>query len=115
MALLAVIGGLLLAAALFVREIYLSKERALQGEAFSRLRDALKDAHTRHRRLAEDLLVLQRLLEEKRLIDAEDLISARLRLIDHPRRIAAERNALASAHNLSPTQLVIDEDANKIH
>ncbi len=115
MALFAVLGALLLTVAMILREVQLGKERAAQAQAFALLREALRDSQARTKRVAEDLLVLQRLLEEKRLLDAEELITARLRLIDQPRRVAAERHALTTAHNLAPNQLIIDEDASKVH
>jgi hypothetical protein len=115
MALLAVIGGLLLALALIVREYQLAKERARHLATHERLRSSLKETRTQLRRALEDLHVLLRVLEEKHLVDEADLSRGRARLIETPRRLAAERNAIVRNHNVSPTQLVIDEDLNKVH
>ena len=115
MALLAVVGGLLLAFALVVREYQLAKERSQHAAAHERLRVSLKETRGQLRRTLEDVHVIQRVLEEKHLLDETDLARGRMRLIETPRRRAAERNAIVRNHNVSPTQLVMDEDLNKVH
>ncbi|OGQ77771.1 MAG: hypothetical protein A2289_18985 [Deltaproteobacteria bacterium RIFOXYA12_FULL_58_15] len=115
MALLAVIGGLLLALAIVVREYQLSKDRKGHADEHERMALALKESRTQLRRAIEDVHVLQCVLQDKHLLDETELAAGRVRHIDGPRRAAAERNAIVQTINISPTQLVIDEDITKIH
>jgi hypothetical protein len=115
MALLAVIGAVLLASALIVREYQLAKQRTQDAANLERLRANIKETRSQLRRTVEDLHVMQRLLEEKHLLTESDLARGRLRLIERPRRLAAERNAIVRSHGVSPTQLVIDDDLDKVH
>jgi len=115
MALLAVIGGLLLAFALIVREYQLAKQRAQDAVTLERLRANIKETRGQLRRAVEDFHVMQRILEEKHLLTQTDLTRGRVRLIEHPRRVAAERNAIVRSHGVSPTQLIIDDDLDKVH
>ncbi len=115
MTLLAVLGGLLLALALIAREVQLARERSSQATNTAKLHSTLTDTRRQLRRALEDIYVLHAVLADKNLVDDADVARIRARLIDTPRRVAEERDAIMRSHDVSPPQLVIDEDVNKIH
>jgi hypothetical protein len=115
MTLVVLVAALILVVALGLRERALRRERSASSRALGELIKSLAEARQQLRRLNEELVVIERVLEEKHFFDQEDLAQARLRLIEHPRRVAAERAAIATEHKVSPTQLVMDEDLNKVH
>jgi hypothetical protein len=116
MGLLAILGGLVMAIALVVREVQLSRERANHTAELERVRQSQGELRRQLRRALEDLYVLQNVLGDKHLLDEHDLARGRARHIDGPRRIAEERDSILSKHDdVEATQLVIDEDINKVH
>lgn len=115
MALLAVIGGILLALALIARELQGSRERAAQTAALHEVQSALERTRQQLRRTQEDLYVMQSLLAERNILDEAELARGRLRLIETPKRLAAEREAVVRHLGASPTELVVDENVDKIH
>jgi hypothetical protein len=116
MGLLAILGGLLLALALIVREVQLARERANHASELERMRVSLGETRRQLRRALEDLYVLQNVLGDKHLLDEHDLARGRARHIDGPRRIAEERDSILRKHDdVEATQLIIDEDINKVH
>jgi len=114
MLILAIAGGLLLAVALFLRELQLHRERRVQMQAAESLRVAIEVSNRLLRRAREDLFVLHSVLKERNLINEEDLVRIRARLIDTPRRLAEEREELLQDLEVAPTQLILD-DGDKIH
>ena len=115
MTLLLIVAALLLAAGLLIREVQARRERARNAEEHQRLAAALAETRAHMKRTQEDLYVLRCLLEEKRVLDDADVAQARARFVDAPRRTQAERDELARALNVSPTHLVLDGDADKLH
>ena len=115
MTLLAVGGGIFLALALIVRELQLARERAMHLAAFEQLRLALDATRTQLRRAFEDLYVLQTVLAERNVLDEAELQRSRARLIEQPRRIAEERDAIQRHLGVSPTHLVVEDTEGKIH
>ncbi len=114
MLLLAVVGGLLLCLALAVREYQQSRERAVLLQALEQLRAAHELQRQQHKRLAEDQWVLQRLLVERGLLEQAAVDRGRLRLIDLPRRQAAEREAVLRNFKVAAIDLASDDDS-KVH
>ena len=115
MSVVILVAVLLLAVAVLWRERRLRRERAAVARTLQQLGQGLAEARQQLRRLNEELFTVERILEEKHFFDQDDLAQARLRHVEHPRRVAAERAAIASEHKVSPTQLVMDEDFNKVH
>lgn len=112
---LAMLGGVLLAAALLLRELLGLRARNLQADEHEQLRQILSDTQNELRRAVEDVQVLQAVLEEKHLLDEGDLARGRIRFIETPRRVAAQRAEIARTLNVSPTQLVVDDNLDKVH
>lgn len=115
MLLLAISGGLLLALALIVREYQLSRERSLQEAAYEQLRTALEATRAQMRRVCEDMYVLQSVLGERNLLDEGELARGRVRLVEMPRRMARERDAIQRHLGISPTSLILEDSDGKIH
>lgn len=115
MTLLAIGGGLFLALALIIREYQLTRERALQAATFEQLRVSLEATRGQLRRACEDLYVLQSVLSERNVLDEADLARTRIRLVEMPRRVAAERDAIRRHLGVAPQHLVIDESDGKVH
>lgn len=115
MTLLAIGGGIFLALALIVRELQTARERALQLAAFEQLRLSLDATRGQLRRAFEDLYVLQTVLAERNILDEAELARSRARLIETPRRIAEERDAIQRHLGVAPTHLVVDESEGKVH
>lgn len=115
MTLLAIAGGLLLALALIAREVQIARERSALADQVERQRLMAADTRRQLRRALEDLYVMQTLLADKHLLDENEFARGRVRLIEKPRRVAEERNAILRDSDVEPTQLVVDDDVNKIH
>ena len=115
MAFVAALGGLLLALALVLRELQLTRERSLQAAAEERLRVALEQTRAQLQHAVEDVYVLRTLLVERGLFEEGDIARARARLVEGPRRLAAEREALMRHLDGAATHLVLDEQNNKVH
>jgi len=115
MLVLVLAGGALLAIALVLFEVSLARRRASQAASIEKLRGSLQESRSQFRRALEDLYVLHAVLADKHVIDEADLARGRARLIEAPRRLAQERNAILRHWEVSPTQLVIDEDITKVH
>ncbi len=115
MALLAVFGGLLLAIALVLRELQLARQRTQQASSAERQRLALEQTRSQLQHALEDVYVLQMLLVERGLFEEGDLVRGRARLVEAPRRVAAEREALLRHLGASAPQLVLDDQNNKVH
>lgn len=112
---LALGGGLLLAAALWVREYQLAKERNAHNRELEALRQQVERHKSHLRRTVEDLYVLRQLLVERHVLDEHDLVRGRVRLIEAPRRQAEERDAILRGMEISPNQLIVEESEPKIH
>ena len=115
MTLLAIGGGLLLMVAFFVRESQLARERVLQAARHRTLQTALEDTRNQLRRACEDLYVLQHILAERNVLDDTDLARGRVRLVEAPRRMAQERDAIQRHLGISAPYLVIEDSDRKIH
>ncbi|MBI5508156.1 MAG: hypothetical protein HY903_05330 [Deltaproteobacteria bacterium] len=115
MAILTMVAGLLLAVGLLIREHQLQRQRRQDADLHRQLASALADHRNQLRRTQEDLYVMRALLEEKHLLDAHDVARGRIRLVEGPRRAAAEREHLARSLGVQATQFVIDEDLEKVH
>lgn len=113
MALLAVIGGLFLCAALAMREYQLAKERVTMTAAIEQLRGFLDTNRSQLRRTLEDLYVLQATMVERNVIDECELAEGRARLIEAPKRMAQERRAILKHVTANPTQVVVDDSICK--
>jgi len=114
MLLFAILGGLLLSAALIAREIQWTKERHSRDATHQELENALRLTRAQLRRTREDLYVFKSVLQERRLIDDAALLEGRMRLVENPRRKAEERARIVRNADVSPTQVVID-DGETIH
>ncbi|MEO1482889.1 MAG: hypothetical protein AAFU77_12350 [Myxococcota bacterium] len=108
-------GSALLAAALLLRELQWSRDRARFSSELKALSDALDKNRRSTRKLQEDLFVLQTVLRERNLLAESELVGARKRLIDRPKRVAAERDAIQQNLNIGVPAQVIEESINKVH
>lgn len=108
MALIAIISFFLLGAVLLYREHQLNRERAAVLSNLQEAFTALDACHIQIKRTNEDLFVMQTVLCERHILDENDLVQARMRLIEIPRRLAEERAATARHLKVSPTQLIFD-------
>src|SRR4051812_23081934 len=115
MTLLALAAGIFFALALILRELQLGRERAMHHASFEQLRLSLEGTRAQLRRAGEDLYVLQAVLAERNLLTETDLARCRARLIENPRRIAEERDAIQRHLGVAPTHLVVDDSEGKIH
>lgn len=115
MLLLLVFGTIALSAALIVREIYSAKERAIIRATFERLQISNNETRAQLGRTMEDLHVLQSILAERHIIDELELIRARSRFIENPRRAAQEREQIAKTTNDARTPIIVDGDSTKVH
>lgn len=114
MALLAVVGGLFLCAALAIREYQLAKERITMTTAFDHLRRSLDSTRSQLQRALEDLYVLQSTMVERNVVDEGELAEGRARLVEAPKRKAQERRAILKHVAANPTQVVVDESHTKL-
>lgn len=108
-------AGIFFTAALILREFQLARERAMQMATYDQLRLALEGTRAQLRRNAEDLYVLQVILAERNLLNEAELARTRARLIENPKRMAEERDAIQRHLGVAPTHLVVDENEGKIH
>ena len=107
---LAVIGGLLLALALMIREIQGARERSRDARTVEQLRVAVEQMRTHLFRNREDVYVLREVLQERRVVSGADLMHARVKLIDKPRRRAKERHRILKSGVADAQRLVIDDN-----
>jgi hypothetical protein len=115
MTLLALGAGIFFALAMILRELQLGRERAMHQATFEQLHLSLEGVRAQLRRAGEDLYVLQAVLAERNLLNEADLARGRARLIENPRRIAEERDAIQRHLGVAPTHLVVDDSDGKIH
>ena len=109
MTVLALVGGLLLALALVLREFQLGKERVARATTLAQMHASLESLGRSLRRAQEDLYVLRVLLHERGAIGDDDFGRARTRLIDGPRRQAEARSEIMRVVETTPLQVVVDE------
>src|SRR5688500_8013516 len=100
---------------LMLREVQSIRERHRSRETIRELRAGLETTRSQARRAIEDLYVLQTVLTERHVVDDAELSRGRARLIENPRRIAAERESILARPGVSPTQVVIDETEQNVH
>lgn len=110
-----VTGWVLLVAAGITREIQWSRDRAKARSAVRALAEALETSNNTTRRLQEDLYVLQTVFRERNLISKGDLQSARRRLVEAPKRVAAERDAIQRNLDIGVPPHVIEDSLGKLH
>ena len=115
MGLWAIGAGIFFALALILREFQLARERAMHIALQEQMRLSLESTRAQLRRAAEDLFVLQSVLVERNLLDETQLARSRARLIEAPRRMAEERDAIARHLGVAPTHLVVEETDGKVH
>ncbi len=59
---------------------------------------------------------MQSLLSERNILDENEIArKGRVRLIENPKRLAAEKDAIVRHLGVSPTSLVVDDNVDKIH
>ncbi len=110
-----VAGGVLLAASIAIREWQWARERRETRASLRSLTDNLDKSQRNVRRLQEDVYVLQTVLRERNLLSENELAQARDRLIEQPKRVAAERDAIQRHLNIGVPVQVIEESLNKVH
>lgn len=115
MVVIAIVSGATLALVLIVREIQFARDRISRRAQFSELNANLEKLRTQLRRAQEDAYVLQTLLSERNILDEGEIARGRVRLIENPKRLAAEKEAIVRHLGVSPTQLVVDDNVDKIH
>ncbi|MEM6532853.1 MAG: hypothetical protein AAF654_09520 [Myxococcota bacterium] len=111
----AVAGGVLAAALLVLREYQRYQEQRRAEANLEALKRSLEAQQRTIRRLQEDFYVLQSVLRERNLLGANEFINARNRLIEQPKRVAAEREAIQRNLNIGVPAQVIEESLNKLH
>jgi small-conductance mechanosensitive channel len=110
-----VAAGMLLTLSLIMREVQLLRERTHLVALLDDVR--LQDQGTRDqaRRLGEDLYLMQTLLAERNLLNEADMLRARSRLIDRPRRLTQEREAIHAHLGRHPSAVLLEESEGKVH
>ena len=115
MVVLAIVSGASLALALVVREIQFARDRIAKRAQLSELNANIEKLRTQLRRAQEDVYVMQTLLSERNILDENEIARGRVRLIENPKRLAAEKDAIVRHLGVSPTSLVVDDNVDKIH
>ncbi len=92
-----------------------TREKLRTARQIDDLRAVLASTREQLRRLAEDMFVLRRLLDERNLIGNGELVRARGRLIEAPQRCADERAALTRSLHIEPEQVVLGDGDTQIH
>jgi hypothetical protein len=115
MVVLAIVSGASLALALVVREIQFARDRMGRRAQFNELTANIEKLRAQLRRAQEDVYVLQTLMSERNILDENEIARGRVRLIENPKRLAAEKDAIVRHLGVSPTSLVVDENVDKIH
>lgn len=115
MVVLAIVSSASLALALVVREILFARDRTHRRAQFNELTANVEKLRTQLRRAQEDVYVLQTLMSERNILDENEIARGRVRLIENPKRLAAEKDAIVRHLGVSPTALVVDENVDKIH
>jgi hypothetical protein len=105
----ALAGGMLLALAVILREMAVSRDRAAANQSVEELRRTVDVLRGHVQRTSDEVFVLRATLEERNLVNEHELERNRKRLVEEPRRQARERQQIVSNENVSPTQVVIDE------
>ena len=108
-------AAILLCVALFVREIQLMRERNLLCRTVDDLRLSQQSVKDGTRRLAEDVFVLQNLLLERNLLQEPELMRARGRLIEQPRRRAEERSAMLRHVGRDKAHALLEDADGVVH
>ncbi|MEM6558242.1 MAG: hypothetical protein AAF605_00525 [Myxococcota bacterium] len=111
------VGWMLAGAAVVMvaREIAWFRERGATHKALKALGDAFEQRNQSIRRLQEDLYVLQSVMRERNMLSDHELVSARKRLVEQPKRVAEERDAIQRNLNVGIPSQVIKESINKLH
>ncbi|MEL6543744.1 MAG: hypothetical protein AAFQ82_03900 [Myxococcota bacterium] len=108
-------AGAVVAILVAVREWQMAKRFTMARARMTSLGEALDTQQRTMRRLQEDIYVLQSVLRERNLLNEQELAQARDRLVEQPKRVAAERDAIKRHHDIGvPTQL-IEDSLNKVH
>ena len=115
MSYLFVIAGSMMTLALIIREIQLLKERAHLIQLLDDVRLSHQGTQDQARRLGEDLFLLQTLLSERNLVHESDITRARTRLIDRPRRLTQEREAIHAHLGQRHTAVMLEDSEGKVH
>jgi len=115
MSYLFLIAGSMLTLALIIREIQLIKERSNLLQLLDDVRLSHQGTQDQARRLGEDLFLLQALLSERNLVHESDMTRARARLIDRPRRLTLEREAIHAHLGQRHTAVMLEESEGKVH
>ena len=100
---------------LIVREVQLLKERSQLMQLLDDVRLSHQGTQAQARRLGEDLYLLQSLLAERNLLQESDLTRARSRLIDRPRRLTQEREAIHAHLGQRHSTVMLEESEGKVH
>lgn len=101
--------------ALLVREVNLLRERATISQSLDEVSLSQQSVRDGTRRLAEDLFVLQNLLLERNLLQKSELMRARGRLIEQPRRKAEERTAMLRHISAEKVPFVLEDADGHVH
>ncbi|MBC7793795.1 MAG: hypothetical protein H7Z43_08805 [Clostridia bacterium] len=115
MVVLAIVSGASLVLALVVREIQSARDRRSSRAQFNEVHANIEKLRAQFRRTQEDVYVIQTLMSERNILDENELARGRVRLIENPKRLAAEKDAIVRHLGVSPTSLVVDDNVDKIH
>lgn len=110
-----VVAGMMLTLALIMREVQLLRERTQLIQLLDDVRLSHQGTRDQARRLGEDLYLLQALLAERNLLQEADLTRARNRLIDRPRRLTQEREAIHAHLGQRHSTVMLEESEGKVH
>lgn len=101
--------------ALIMREVQLLRERSHLIALLDDVRLSHQGTQDQARRLGEDLFLLQALLSERNLLHESDVTRARARLIDRPRRLTQEREAIHAHLGQRHSAVMLEESEGKVH
>jgi hypothetical protein len=106
---------LFFALGLGLTQMHAVRQHVATQNLVEQMRLTLEGSRSQTRRLAEDLFVLQAVLTEHHLLDDAEMARSRARLVETPRRVAQERDAIARNLGVSPTHLVVSDRDSDFH
>ena len=112
---------MLLAIAFFVtvawlaREVQGMRERAGLEQVLAELRISQRNVREGVRRMAEDFFVMQHLLAERSVVAESDMVRARARLIETPKRKAQERTTMSRHVDVNVSAMWVEDRDGNVH
>ncbi len=115
MSILGILGVIAVVVAFLSREIHQRRERKKEEDTFAEIVEVLADTNEHVQHLIETIYIMESLLIEKGVLSEDETEEAHDRLIELPRRIENEREALTDSGLGTPSNLIIDENIEIEH